>query len=494
MVRRKHLSMIAMLLALCLCLGACSSDKQSSPENADILLPEPAAEAPVQILGDALARSEYDVTLHHASEDSLTLSTTARRLSVEKNEDPVQVLMSELMTSAALNGSVNAELLGVEYGGGTVTVNLSIEAGVNRSEQDYLLLCASIANTLLELKDVHAVNVLTGGRSDPLCALPMGVFTQALDNIPAAYAQVQSESERIAGDPDARISRNALLYFPAQGGRYLLAEVARLDFTADQLVSAVLDALAAGPAQDGCGFSPIPGADDLLAGEPVISVTEAGERIIELNFDSALANYLDVAGIEGWQLYGSLVLTLCSFVPETDGVRIMIGSEAVSGCIMNGAALSFEQGILRRRDFGAASGSSAELYFAAENGSLAGAVLPLGQSESRSPRRLLIALVNAAAPEGLSSVFPAGISGSDILGVRVQNRTATVNLSANFYARCQGMNAAQERRMIYAMVNTLTQLDEIGAVAFLVEGEALESLAQNIYLKTPLLPDPGLVQ
>ena len=48
--------------------------------------------------------------------------------------------------------------------------------------------------------------------------------------------------------------------------------------------------------------------------------------------------------------------------------------------------------------------------------------------------------------------------------------------------------------MIYAIVNTLSGLDHIGAVSFLVEGEQVDALAQNIYLKTALMPDPGLVQ
>ena len=101
--------------------------------------------------------------------------------------------------------------------------------------------------------------------------------------------------------------------------------------------------------------------------------------------------------------------------------------------------------------------------------------------------------VNAYLP-GLQSVFPDGLAQEDILGVIIENRTATVNLSGNFYARCQGLSPQQERLLVYAMVNTLSELDHIGAVSFLVEGEQVDSLAQNIYLKTALMPDPGLVQ
>ena len=75
----------------------------------------------------------------------------------------------------------------------------------------------------------------------------------------------------------------------------------------------------------------------------------------------------------------------------------------------------------------------------------------------------------------------------------VSDRIANINLSANFYARCQALNAQQERNLIYAMVNTLAELENIGAVRFFVEGKSVETLADTIYLKTALLPDPGIV-
>lgn len=494
MRRRKSASLLALLLAVCLMLGACSGDKQSSHENDDILLPEPDSAAVSQILGESARDAEYDVTLHYASEDSLSLGTMARRLTLKQNEDLLQVLLEELMTTAALSGSVEAELTDLESGAGVVTVNLSLEAGVNRSEQDYLLLCASIANTLLELKGVDVVNVLTGGRSDPLCSLPLGVFTAIQDNIAAAYAQVQSESERASTDNGAEIRRNAALYFPAQDGEYLLAEVRELTFGAEDAAQAVLQALDEGPQTHACCFSALPQGSDLLLRAPEILVSDAGERILELRFDSALSNYLEVSGVEEWQLYASLALSLCSFVPEIDALRVYIGEEAVQGCSMRSRILNFENALMRRSDFSSAIGGSARLYFAGSEGKLAAAELPLAQSEAASPLRLLNALIEAQAPEGLASVFPQGISGGDVLGVSIENRTATVNLSANFYARCQELSAQQERQLIYAMVNTLTQLEEIGAVAFLVEGRQTPSLAQDIYLKTPLLPDPGLAQ
>lgn len=494
MHRNRYLSLLALLLALCLCLCGCSGGREAATENADILLPEPEAGEPRQILGLQNSQRTRDITLHYAGEDSLSLGTMVRSLTLQKDETRIQAALRELMSSAALSGTVEAELLGVEAGSGVVTVNLSIEAGVNRTEQDYLLLCASIANTLLELEDVQAVNVLTGGRSDPLCNLPLGVFTAIEDNIAAAYARTQSEAERFPADAGTGIERNALLYFPAADDQHLLPEVRQLHLENRDYASAILQQLSEGPLMRSCCFSAVPQNMDLLEGTPQLLVTEQGERIVELNFTAALSNYLDFAGMESWQLYGSLVLSLCSFLPETDAVRICIDGAPVISCEMGGVSLQFEDGLMRRSDYAHAIGGSADLYFADDQGALTRAEIPMTRSAAISPLQLMQELVSAEAPENLFSVFPEGIHAGDILGISVQDKTAQVNLSANFYARCQALDARQERLLIYAMVNTLTQLNEIGAAAFLVEGEQVESLAQSIYLKTPLLPDPGLLQ
>lgn len=490
--------LLALMLALVFCLSACSGVTQSSPELKNVELPEPAPAQPRQILGDNSTTDAREITLHYASENSVSLTTVTRTINVGRDESLVYNTLVELLSAehSDIRRPVEANLVGLEYGSGVATVNLSIEAGVNRSDQDYLTLCASIANTLLGIEGVEAVNVLTGNRSDPVARLPLGSIIAQMDNLPAAYAQAQSEAQRILDDENGALTRNVLLYFPAQGGEYLLPEVRALTFENDDYTPAIIAALGEGPLGLECCFGAIPGNLELLAAEPRILATGEGERVIELNFTSTLANYLAFAGVEPWQLYGSIVLSLCSFVPEIDAVRISIEDEYVSDCSMYGNTLSFDDGLMRRRDFAAAIGSSARLYFANEAGSLSAVECPMSQSAANSAMGLLSELASSTSAylPGTASVFPEGIAQEDILGVTIENRTAVVNLSGNFYARCQALSPQQERLLVYAMVNTLAQLEHIGAVAFRVEGELVDSLAQNIYLKTALMPDPGLVQ
>ena len=70
---------------------------------------------------------------------------------------------------------------------------------------------------------------------------------------------------------------------------------------------------------------------------------------------------------------------------------------------------------------------------------------------------------------------------------------ARVNLSANFYRSCQNLSPRAERDLVYAMVNTLCALDGIRAVRIYIEGAAADTLAGSVYLRSVLLPNPGLV-
>lgn len=487
---------LALALSLCLCLSACSGGDQLSSDDTSVILPEPAETSIQQILGDVSTADTEEVTLHFVSENSLSLSSATRTIKHKRGETLIESVLDEVLASASLSGAVEARVLHAEVGSGVVTVNLSIEASVNRSDQDYLLLCASIANTMLEIDGVEAVNVLTGDRSEPVASLPTGAFVESRDNIAAFYAQMQTEAERfLSQSGGSSISRNVLLYFPASGGRYMLPEVRELRFENADYLAPILEALSAGPLMRSCSFSAIPGEVELLEGEPKIYVNDSGERIVDLPFSSMLDNYLAFAGIENWQFYSSFVLTLCSFIPELDGVRFISDGTAIENCMLNGRNLHFENGVMRRSDFDEVIGSSSMLYFANGENALASIETPMARSAAESPRQLLEELILAGKkpPENMRSVFPAGIVPQDILGVHTQDRIAVVNLSANFYALCQNLNAAQERQLIYAMVNTLAELSGISAVSFRVEGRSVEKLAQNIYLRTALFPDLGLV-
>ena len=71
--------------------------------------------------------------------------------------------------------------------------------------------------------------------------------------------------------------------------------------------------------------------------------------------------------------------------------------------------------------------------------------------------------------------------------------TALVDLSETFRAACQGMGQAEERNMVYAMVNTLTEMDGVTRVRFYVNGEP-SPLAGWLFMEGEFLRHPGLIR
>ena len=490
---------VALMLICLLSLSGCSGGAPVVSEEMERVLPDPPTIEDAQILGDVRDPYTRDVTLYYAVENSLDLTGITRAIEVGQNETLIDRTLEELLRTLSSTGALRTvasseQLIDLEYSCGVASVNLTLEAGARQSDQDGLLLCAAIADTLLGLEGVEAVNILAGGRSEAVCALPLGAIDTPSDNISALYAQLQSEESRFLTEQTASISRNVLLYFPSSDGSYLLPELRELTFDSDDYASVILDALKAGPMARDCCFSAMPGNQELLSDAPRLWISDAGERVIDVYFSEMLPNYLAFAGVDAWQLYGSVALSLCSFLPELDAVRICVDGAPVESCALGETQLQFTNDLMRRSNFSARIGSSAMLYFADDDGGLRRVERTMSRSAAISPRGVLAEMILTGDPgSGLTGVFPEGVLPEDILGVEVSGSVAVVNLSSNFYSRCQLMDALAERRLIYAMVNALTELVDVGAVRFIVEGRSIDTMVQSIYLRTPLLPDPGIV-
>ncbi|MBT5421366.1 MAG: GerMN domain-containing protein [Candidatus Cloacimonetes bacterium] len=90
--------------------------------------------------------------------------------------------------------------------------------------------------------------------------------------------------------------------------------------------------------------------------------------------------------------------------------------------------------------------------------------------------------------------FPSGITSDDVLDTNVYKSTLEVNLSKNFKDRCMNLSSDEEMLLIFAIVNTLTDMQGINSVQFLIEGKKSEELAGNLYFKDIFIKNPGFVQ
>ena len=495
---RKALRFAALLMALAIGLSGCGLGRQDTETANEIALPEPTREGQNMILGEQRASTAVNVTLYFPASDGAGFTTVIRGIRGETGEGLLTAAVNALLSANPGGESVSlsagdTRLLACEYACGTVTVNLSIDARNVQSAQELLALEAAIGNTLLSIEGVDAVNVLIGDQSEGFWQLPTGVQTEAVTSVTASYAQLQAERDRLQVDDGMPVLRRALLYFPTSDSSWLVPELRELEFTTDNFAAALIALLQSGPLDSTCAVSSIPEGVTLLDGGPATLTLPTGEHVLSLNFSSALANYLAFSGLEVWELVGSIALTTCSFLPEIDAVRVMVNGEPITICEMGDAIVSFPDGLIRRSDFSSRIGSVVTLYLADVDSVLKPVKRAVSMHSAYSPRSLLTTLFGYAGGGALRLPLAQSVYTDDLLGVKVSDGVAQVNLSAAFYRACQSLSERDERNLVYAMVNTLCELEEIRAVRFYVEGQAADTLGRSIYLKSPLLANPGIV-
>ncbi|MDH4064181.1 MAG: GerMN domain-containing protein [Acidobacteriota bacterium] len=136
----------------------------------------------------------------------------------------------------------------------------------------------------------------------------------------------------------------------------------------------------------------------------------------------------------------------------------------------------------------------ATLYFASADGQRLVGVereVPLAESNVAQARILVEALLQAEAPEPLSSVVPAG---TVLRAVYVSSRNEVfVDLDSTVQTNHPG-GSMQELLTVYGLVNTLlVNLPTLGEVQILVEGREVDTLAGHVDLRRPLRKNEGLI-
>ena len=494
---RNHLRLIA-LLVLAALLSGCIPQQRTGDAGGDIALPEPSAEPENMILGEKLPSRLSNVSLYYAMSDGATFSQVAMGIRADAGQSLPEAAVNALLSPASGEemyfSTGDTSMLSCEYACGIATVDLSIDARNVQSEQEELALLTAIGNTLLGIDGVSGVNVLVGGQSESFAQLPMGVQTEVIPSVTAAYAQRLAERDHLITDTPMPVTRWATLYFPTANGSWLVPELRAVTLDSDDFAGTLIEALKAGPQSEACAVASIPAGAELLDPHPQVETLSTGEHALTLNFSATLANYLAFSGLDVWELAGSLALTACSFLPEIDALRILVDGDPITACQIGDTVLRFEDGLIRRGDFAGRVGSVATLYLAAPGGGLQPVRQAVSTRSALSPRSLLSALFFYTDSAGvLTFPAPENVFADDILGIQVAGQTARVNLSANFYRCAQSLDPDAERALIYCMVNTLCAMDSIRAVRFYVEGLAAETLAGTVYLKSPLLPNPGIV-
>lgn len=483
------LRIICLILALFLAFPSALAEMKSEPSSGITM-----------ILGDISGGYYTDVELFYKSGNNQELTAVSRNIYVPIGSTLVESALSELFVPADDHDFIStmpgdASIKSVNYSCGIVTVDLAINLAGLQSESELLSIMLSISNTLSGIDGVEYINILVNSRQEHICGLPTGLFSGNDTSMSAVWAKYQTENSSIA-DVGLLIKRQAALYYPSANGQWLLPDVRNITFETSNYAEQLIRELASGT-QDSTVYSNfVAGGINILTDIPVISVDSSGVKYLDIKLSNTLRDYIVLQGIAEWQLAGAITLTMCSFIPEIDAVRITLGEEIINQLNIKGIHHEYEDGLLFRSDFDMYVGSISKLYFANENKKLSCVARSVSSERTLSAYSSIVQLISgpSSANTGLFPVMPAGIMSGDILGVAVNNGTATLNMTSNFYRLCQLMTESEERLLVYSIVNTLCELPGVKSVKILIEGDHIETLAGSIYLIGELLPNPGITE
>lgn len=505
---RKATKCCCLLCAAALLLTGCGGKTIAPSASVTLPPPEVKAAAPENDSAQTYAQS---VSLYLPSRDGTRLIAVPETAELSLSRPSAQALCQLLLAhpgtenAAPVGGDVALSLSGteaVEVSGRVATVSLGASA-LRLSYEQLFAVGQALANTLCQFGDVEYVNLLISGVQPGLnvaATLPAGCFQQnTRENLSTLWARAS------APQTGTRRALVAALYYPAPGGKGVLCEAQTLafaDLNPGPVMTTLLDALSAG-AETLSGVPQYPGLTALLTKEPTVSETNGSRRAV-LHFDASLNDQLLAAGITRSVMVASLVYTLTTFLPGIEGVELHIGSEKIttltpSGTYLNaGETMNFPDGLMRRSDFSAFLLTPCTLYFASGEGKLRQAVRAVPFYEGCSVRAIVGQLMQGPqpydSPSGLSAALPEGLRDADLLGVSYENGVVMLNFSSQLITKCQGFSPAQERQMVYSLVNTLTQLPGVRRVCFFILGDQPQSFAGALYLPGDFMPNLDLIE
>ena len=136
--------------------------------------------------------------------------------------------------------------------------------------------------------------------------------------------------------------------------------------------------------------------------------------------------------------------------------------------------VNFQNGVMRRSDFSHFLLSNCTLYFSDGAGHLTAVQRPIPYYETRSARYLINCLMQGPQPcdnaPGIQTVLPDTLGDADVLGLGLSGTPLLLNLSQHAAADMAQVEPASERLMVYALVNTLTELRGVSGVCFFFAG------------------------
>ncbi len=493
-------------------LGGCASPlserppAEGLPNDIDIGMAAPQV--------DAVAERQTQAVLYYPSLDGVRLRAEVAPVTVRAGESEAEAVMRALLTNAPPPGAraVAAGVLldAVEHpvivAGEVATVMLTAEARL-LSPRDLCAARMAIANTLTELPGIAYVSVLVQGMeegADLAGIVPFGAQArQSTGDIDSVWRQIEAQQEQLGLQS---FSKLAAVYVPAPGGRFMLPQVRNLAFADAQPTTLVMNLL--GEISKGAiGLEGAPAVPDLvqyLANAPeVLQQADSSARAIRLNFRQELEEALAKAGMSKGMLCALLTQNFTTFIPGICGVQVRLGIDAVTELpaadTLSGRPVSLSGDLWTSALFWEDVASLIYIALPTSKGDqLVRVRRPVQATRCEEPRYVLEQLMlgpqSSDGRQDLMPAMPEGVGVEDVRAIAIEGDSVLISLSRQFATACAGLDQAGERRVIYAIVNTMTEFSQARRVAFFVEGEQIERLTGGLEMRGFFLRNPGMFQ
>jgi|GEM_PF-1035992 len=510
---------IAVLIA-CMLLSGCGVIHDSMGTGRQV----PSSE--LDLSGLDMLGSTKKAAVYFLNSANGTLTADPRTLRVEQNTNPAEAAIKALLegpsndtlTSVAPDGMA---LDAIEFSNGVANIYISYDGMPMESVNKYTMELA-IANTVSDLLGATAVNIFYNGLREGFDRNPSaplkkqtGPVIDAYKNAMAKYVPPQPAENESEASPSQTPKPNdetpvdvvpktntisTVLYFVSASGDYILPEVRDVTYTTTgtsdeyseyaDYVETILNELKVAPLNTTTMESPIESNASLI-GKPEVIDNGDGTFDIALSFDILPAGVSYTVSKQEQPSYAAMVYTITGFIPYVRAVRFYVDETPVMQ--LNGT-----KDATRRSDLGGYIGSSAPLFLQyADSGLLIEVSRSMEQGKIWSALERVRAIMQG--PQigdggNVGTVQFAGMTEGDILSVDVYNDTAYVDLSARFKEACKNHTAQDEMLLVYAIVNTVTAMDGINKVQFLVEGAQTDTLGGHLYISDPFLRNYGIIK
>ncbi|MDO4483889.1 MAG: GerMN domain-containing protein [Clostridia bacterium] len=505
----KKTASIALLLALSLTLTGCTKEQAPQPQAEATLPPaQQRFEVPTAMSDMGYTR---EVPLYLPATDGSRLLCVYETLSLRHDQPAAPAIAQALLThprtktTDTVGSGTAINLFGempVEVAAGVATVNLTSSALSMESSALYKA-ALSITATLCQQGNIHHVNILIADQAPGLDItgnLPMGALTPHPGEDLKALWELQDAKRTPLGESaeNTPYTGAVTLYFPMADGSGVVPEIRTLNFagqTALQQTETILSALSKG-AMYTENAAVMPDLQQLMTKAIRVSDNPSGGRIIHLTFGEDTIAALSESGIDFTCVMASLVMSVTTHVPGVSALTVTLGSEPLTGLMMpDDSRAEFSDGLLRRRAFSGTLRESVSICLA-EGELLTTVQRTVPASQAVSPAWLMMLLSQGPTWQeentGIGGLLPQPLTGEDLLGASVEGDTLVLNLSCRTSEIIRGLTPLQERLFCYAVVGTMCQSLDVKKVAFLFEGEMVESLAGGLFWGGTFMPNPGL--